>query len=227
MSYWCGWPISPGGHGVCRRTSASSLFSRITIMSTRRSSSRSMMRSLTPWRPLSGLRGSADLLPVLEGGALIVAPEFRARVERRPIGERLGEAARLPVRRAPHQVLRDVEAERVRQLLLLDGGEVEVRRRRDAPLRHRDAIVDRLHRAGAEDLARQELGRHDRGGELLEDRLPVAPEPEQQVGHEDRHEPAPARGGNPSSSSRCPGPASTADRWIPPASRRDGRRAWS
>ena len=80
-----------------------------------------------------------DLLPVLERGALIVAPEFGARVERGPIGERLGEAARLPVGGAAHQVLRDVEAERHRQFLLLDGGEVEIRRRRDAALGQRDA----------------------------------------------------------------------------------------
>ena len=40
-------------------TSASSLFSRMTIMSTRCSNSRSMMRSLTPWRAFRGLRGSA------------------------------------------------------------------------------------------------------------------------------------------------------------------------
>ena len=38
-----------------------------------------------------------DLLPVLERRALIVAPEFRARVERSPIGQRLGEALGLPV----------------------------------------------------------------------------------------------------------------------------------
>ena len=48
MSYWCGCPIKPGGQGVCSRTSASSLFSRITIMSVRRNSSRSMTRSSTP-----------------------------------------------------------------------------------------------------------------------------------------------------------------------------------
>ena len=55
-------------------------------------------------------------------------------------------------------------------------------RRRDASLRQRDAIVDRLHRAAAEDLAGHELGRHDRGGELLEHRLAVAAQPEQQSG---------------------------------------------
>ena len=38
----------PGGNGVCSRTSTSRWFSWITIISTRRSSSRSIMRSLTP-----------------------------------------------------------------------------------------------------------------------------------------------------------------------------------
>jgi hypothetical protein len=47
--------------------------------------------------------------------------------------------------------------------------------------------VDWEHRPGAEHPARQEFGRHDRGGELLENRLTVAPEPKQQVGHENRH----------------------------------------
>ena len=38
-------------------------------------------------------------------------------------------------------------------------------------------------------LPGSELGRRDRGGEFLEQRLAVAAEPEQQIGHEDRHEP--------------------------------------
>ena len=57
------------------------------------------------------------------------------------------------------------------------------------PFGQLDAIIDRRHRAAAEDLAGAELGRPDRRGEFLEERLAVGSEPEQQVGHEDRHEP--------------------------------------
>ena len=42
-----------------------------------------------------------DLLPVLEGRPLIVAPELRSRVQRRPINERFLEAAICPVLGAP------------------------------------------------------------------------------------------------------------------------------
>ena len=38
-------------------------------------------------------------------------------------------------------------------------------------------------------LPGRELGRHDGGGEFLEQRLAVAVEAEQQIGHQDRHEP--------------------------------------
>ncbi len=44
--------------------------------------------------------------------------------------------------------------------------------------RQLDAIVDRLHGARAEALAGHELGRHDRGRELLEEGLSVWSEPE-------------------------------------------------
>ncbi len=176
-------------------------------MSTRRSSSRSMMRSLTPCRPPSGLRGSVTSSQFLNAARWSSPQNFERALSAAQSASVSVKPLSLPVRGAPRQVLRDVEAERRRELLLLDGGEIEIGRRRDAALRQRDAIVDRLHRAGAEHLAGHELGRHDRGGELLEHRLPVASEPEQQVGHEHRHEPR-ERARNPSvicsmSGSRC------------------------
>jgi len=64
--------------------------------------------------------------------------------------------------------LRDVEAERIGQLLLLDGGDVEIDRRVDRSLGERHQIIDRLHRARTEDFSRHEFGRLDRGRELLE-----------------------------------------------------------
>jgi hypothetical protein len=119
------------------------------------------------------------LFPILEGGALIVAPEFGTRVKHGKIDERFGESPRLPVRGAPCQVLRDMEPEPHRQLLLLDGGEIEVRRWRDAFLRQLNEIVDRLHGPRAEDFAGHELGRHDRRRELLKKGLSIRPKPEQ------------------------------------------------
>ena len=79
-----------------------------------------------------------------------------------------------------------MKAERVRELLLLDGGEIEVRWGRGAPLRQRDAVIDRLHGPRAEHFARRKLGRHDRGRKLLEDGQTIPAEPEQEVRHEDR-----------------------------------------
>ena len=116
----------PGGHGVCRRTSASSWFSRITIMSTRRSSSRSMMRSLTPWRPPSGLRGSVTSSQFLNAARWSSPQNFERALSCGQSASVSVKPARLPVRGAARQVLRDVEAERVRELLLLDGAEVEI-----------------------------------------------------------------------------------------------------
>ena len=136
-----------------------------------------------------GIAGIAHLFPVLEGRTLIVAPELGPRVERGEIGERLRESPRLPVLGAAAQVLGDVESERHRHFLLLDRGEVEVRGRRDAPLGQRDAVVDRREGPAPEDLAGRELGRHDRGRELLEHGLAVAAEPEQDVRHEEGHQP--------------------------------------
>jgi ATP-dependent helicase YprA (DUF1998 family) len=82
-----------------------------------------------------------------------------------------------------------VEAKGRGELLLLDGGDVEVRRRLDPSLGQLDAIVDRLHPPAAEHPARQELGRLDRSGELLEHGLTVRAQAEQQIGHEHRDEP--------------------------------------
>ena len=131
----------------------------------------------------------ADLFPVLEGRALVVAPELGTAVEFGEIRQGLFEAFRLPVGGAARQILRNVETERVCQFLVLDRCEVEVRRRLDVAVRQRHAIVDRLHCAGAERLAGQEFGGDDGRGEFLEHRLAVGAEPEQQVGHEYRHQP--------------------------------------
>ena len=65
------------------------------------------------------------------GGAPVVAPELGTRVEARPIDQRLLETERLPVGRAARQILLDVEAERRRQHLVLDGRDVEIRGRLD------------------------------------------------------------------------------------------------
>ena len=99
-----------------------------------------------------------------------------------------------------------------RQLLLLDRGDVEIGGRRDAAFGQFHQVVDRRHRAAAEDLAGEELGRPDRGGEFLEQRRAVRPEAEQEVGHEHRHQPGQRRRGNPGSSARGRGRAATAGR---------------
>ena len=157
-------------------------------MSTRRSSSRSMMRSSTPWRPPSGLRGSVISSQFLNAAR----PSSPQNFERA-----LSSASRSSVSVKPRAFQSAARreryclmwiAERRREHLLLHGRDVEIRRRLDQPVRERDAIVDRLHRAAAEDFAGRELGRHDRRREFLEERLPVCIEPEQDVGHEDRHE---------------------------------------
>ena len=97
---------------------------------------------------------------------------------RGPVGQRFGEAFGLPVGGPPHQVLGDVETEGVREFLLLDSAEIEVGGRCDAALRERDAIVNRLHRAGAEHLAGHECCRNNRGRELLENRRAITPNTE-------------------------------------------------
>ena len=121
----------------------------------------------------------AYIFPILKGRALIVAPEFRARVQRREIGERFHETARRPVGRAACQILRNVETERHRQFLILDGGDIEIGGRRDPPLGERDAIIDRPHGAAAEELSGHEFGALDRCGEVFEYRFAVGAEPEQ------------------------------------------------
>ena len=82
-----------------------------------------------------GVARIADLLPVLEGGAAVIAPEFGARVQCREIGQGFGEAARLPVGGAAAEIIRDVIAETRRELLLLDRRDVEIGRGRDMSLR--------------------------------------------------------------------------------------------
>ena len=54
----------------------------------------------------------------------------------------------------------------------------------DMTVGERDTIVDRQHGARAEDFSGCKFGRRDRRGELLEDGLSVAAEPEEQVRHE-------------------------------------------
>ena len=82
-----------------------------------------------------------------------------------------------------------MEAERHRQLLLLDSGDVEIRGGRDPAFGQFDAVIDRRHRAAAEDLAGSEFGRVDRRCEFFEERLAIGAQPEQQVRHENRDEP--------------------------------------
>ena len=123
-----------------------------------------------------------DLLPVLPHRALFVAPELGSRVERCPVDERLREPARLPVRGAPLEVLRDVKTELPLGGQCLDGPDVEPAWRRDAPLRHAQHVVDRRERSRSEPLARRELGRLDRGGKFGEDRLSLVVQPIQQIG---------------------------------------------
>ena len=66
----------------------------------------------------------ADLFPIPEGGAAVVAPEFGAGIQRREVGERLGRPALAPIGGAAREILIDVKPERHRQLLLLDRGDV-------------------------------------------------------------------------------------------------------
>src|SRR6202044_3638695 len=117
-------------------------------------------------------------------GALVVAPEFGTRVQLFPVVERLGIALALPVLGPTLQILRNVEAERVSQLLLLDRSKIEVRRRFHPSFGQRDAIVDRMRGALPEDLTGQELCRTDGRGKFFEQRLAVRAEPEQKVRHE-------------------------------------------
>jgi len=65
------------------------------------------VHALAPVEPIPRV---GDLFPVLEGGALVVSPELRARVELREVDQRLAEASLLPVLRAPREVLRNLEA---------------------------------------------------------------------------------------------------------------------
>ena len=139
--------------------------------------------------PAQRIARVGHLLPILERGTAVVAPEFGAAIERRKIGERLGEAAVPPIGSAPRQVLADVEPERHRQLLFLDHGDVEIGGRRDTPFGQFNAIIDWRHCAATEDPAGSELGRPHGCSEFLKERLAVGAQPEKQVGHEDRHQP--------------------------------------
>ena len=147
------------------------------------------MRSSTPWRPPQWIARVGDFLPVLEGGALIVAPEFRSRVKRRKVDERFGITSLLPVARATAEILRYVETERHRQLLLLDGGKVEVCRRRNLSLGHFDHVVDRFHGAGPKGFSWHEFAWLNSCSKVLEHRFPIRAEAKQEIGHEHRHQP--------------------------------------
>ena len=149
-----------------------------------------LVHALAPVQPVARV---GDLLPVLEGGALVVAPELRPSVELREVDQRLPEAAGLPIRRPAREVLRHLETKGRGQLLLLDGGDVEVGGRLDPSLGQLDEVVDRLQRPATEHPAGQELRRRDRRGEFLEQRRSVRPEPKQDVGHEQRHQAGQAR----------------------------------
>ena len=182
-------------------------------MSTRRSSSRSMMRSLTPWRPPSGLRGSATSSQFLNAARWSSPQNFERALSAAQSVERLGEALRLPVRGAARQVLRDVEAERHRQLLLLDGGEVEVR----AAARSGPPPSRRNSRSAAScPLPNTLPGANSVGTIAAANSWNTGCRPavsaEQQVRHEHRHQPRQRACGNRPSSARCRDRASTADR---------------
>ena len=71
-----------------------------------------------------------------------------------------------------------MESKRVRQFLLLDGAEIEIRRRRDPSLRQLNQIVDRVHFSRAKYSSGHELCRQDRGSEVLEYGLSVCPQAE-------------------------------------------------
>ena len=53
------------------------------------------------------------LFPILERGPLIVAPEFRAGIERTEIDQSLDESALFPIGGSPHRVLIEMKCERV------------------------------------------------------------------------------------------------------------------
>ena len=158
-------------------------------MSARRSNSRSMMRSLTLCRSPSGLRRSVTSSQFRKPARWSSPQNFERALSAVKSASVSVKPLRLPVGGAARQILVDMEAERHLRRLMLDRGEVEVRRRRDAAFRQLQHVVDRLHRAGAEDFAGRELGRHDRGGEFLEHRLPVGVQPVKNIRHEHRHQP--------------------------------------
>ena len=126
--------------------------------------------------------------PVLPPGALFVAPELGARVQRRPVGERFLLTSRGPVRGAARQVLRHVVAEEAFIRERLDRPDVQAARRRNPSFRHRQHVVDRLHRARPEGAARCKFRRLNRGGELGEDRLARAVQAIEELREENRDE---------------------------------------
>ncbi len=147
------------------------------------------MRSSTPWRLPSGLRGSTTSSQFLKAARPSSPQNFERAL-------RLRKSARVSVKpRARQSAARrlrycvDVKAERHRQLLLLDRGDVEVCGRCDPTLGQLDQIVDRRHPARAEDFSGHELGRPDRRRELLEQRLAFGIEAKEEIGHEHRYQP--------------------------------------
>ena len=164
-------PIFPGGNDVCSRTTTSSLFSWMTFISTRRSSSRSIRRSATPWRSPSGaimvstssqffqlarcssLQNFERALSVGQSTSVSVNPRAFQSAARR---DRYCATWKRNCRSAASVWM-------VRMLSARGGG--------TAPFGQREHVIDRRHRARAERPARRELGGLDGRRELGEDRL--------------------------------------------------------
>ena len=123
----------------------------------------------------------------LECGALVVAPELGAAIQRGEVDHGLGVATRAPVGGTAGQVLGNVKAEGHRHLLLLNSRDVQIGRRGDALVCHLHQVVNGLHLTGAEYLTGGELGGDDGRGEVGKDRLTVGTQAEQDVGHKDGH----------------------------------------
>ena len=130
-----------------------------------------------------------NFFPVLKGGSLVVAPELGASVEGGPVHQAFSVAQRAPVGGASAKILPDVESERHRQNLLLNGSQVQVHRRLNQPVGQLYKVIYRLHLPGTEHLARGKLGGNDNLGKLLEQGLAIRPQAKEDVRHKDGRQP--------------------------------------